>query len=45
MIHTISELLKEVSEFKSEFFDEQIYYRGQKKWNKSRVDAFANVLS
>ena len=34
MIHTISELLKEVSEFKSEFFDEQIYYRGQKNGTK-----------
>ena len=30
MIHTISELLKEVSEFRSEFLDEQIYCRGQK---------------
>ena len=35
MIHTISELLKEVSEFKSEFFDEQIYYRGQKNGTKA----------
>lgn len=29
-IHTISELLKEISEFKTIVSNEQIYYRGQK---------------
>lgn len=35
MIHTISELLKEISEFESEILDEQIYYRGQKNGTKA----------
>lgn len=34
-IHTISELLKEIIEFKSIFSNEQIYYRGQKNGTKA----------
>ena len=35
MIHTISELLKEVSEFKFEILGDQIYYRGQRNGTKA----------